>query len=247
MSRLDEQHEQQVRQFAGEIQSAAGAALQCVALYGSGAGEDWVSARSDVNTAIVLERVTTAALDALAPVVARWRKKGFALPLVVDAAYLRRACESFPMEIEDIRQRHRVILGADPFAGLTVERATLARELEQEAQGKLLRLRAFYLEHAGQPRRLEELMRDSLKSFLILLRHLVCLCRGQAPATHGETLAAGEALLGPLPSMRRVYALRQGGREGKRDLADLSRGYIAEVERLVAEIERKTETPDVGA
>jgi predicted nucleotidyltransferase len=234
--RLDDQRERLVQQFTADVRNALGASLRCVALYGSAAGDDWIPGRSDINTAIVVDGVTISVLDRLAAALAGWYRKGFALPLVVDPEYLRRACESFPMEIEDIRRRHRVVSGDDPFDGLHVERATLWRELEQEAHGKLVRLRAHYVGSAQRPQQLEQFLSDSIKSFLILLRHLAPLRDRPMPATEDEALSTGESLLGPLPSLRRALALRRGGRELKSGVAELARGYLEEVERLVAAI-----------
>jgi len=222
-----------LERFAQEVQAALGARLTSAVLYGSAASGEWIAGKSDINVALVLTAVDAAALDALAPVVARWRKRGFALPLVVDADYLRRACAAFPMEIEDLRRRHRVLAGSDPFAALQVDDATLRRELEQEAAGKLLRLRAFYLENAGAPAALEGLLRESAKTFLVLLRHLLHLRGIDEPHCYEDVLAAGEKELGPLPAMRRAFALRGSGVESAAALPELARAYLAEVERLV--------------
>ena len=229
---LDAKREADLRNFADEVKSALGTSLVGVVLYGSAAGDDWIAGSSDLNTAIALERVDVGALDRLAPLVARWRRKGFALPLVVDRDYLERACDTFPMEIEDIRRQHRVVAGSDPFAGLEPDEATLRRECEQEAFGKLLRLRAFYLEHADSKKALEQLMLESIKSFLVLLRHLLRLRGTEAPAAYGAVLSQGEKVLGPLPAMARVLSRRGGGRlDGT--TRELAREYVVEVERIV--------------
>jgi len=232
---LDNRTEAELRSFAEQVSGALGPALVGVVLYGSAAGEDWIAGSSDLNTAIVVEHLNVAALDTLAPLVARWRRKGLALPLVVDREYLERARDTFPMEIEDIRRQHRVIAGADPFTGLEPDEATLRRECEQEAYGKLLRLRALYLEHADSSKALEQLMLDSLKSFLVLLRHLLRLRGAPAPNGYGGVLAGGEMLLGPLPAMALLLSHRRGARitRGARELA---REYVAEAERIVAAV-----------
>ena len=148
MPRPDAAIEAQIAAFTRDAQAALGDRLQSLALYGSAAGEDWIANRSDLNVAIVVARVTPDVLEALVPVVARWRGKRFALPLIVDHEYLEAARDAFPMELDDIRRQHRVLAGADPFATLVVERAALRRQCEHEARGKLLRLRAQFLDAA---------------------------------------------------------------------------------------------------
>lgn len=229
---LDPRQEEALRSFSQQVADAVGASLIGVVLYGSAAGEDWVAATSDLNTAIALDRVTVAALDALAPIVARWRRKGFALPLVLDREYLERARDTFPMEIEDIRRQHRLLRGSDPFAGLEPDAATLRRECEQEAFGKLLRLRTLYVEHSDSPKALEQLMLSSLKSFLILLRHVLRLRGDEAPSSYAAVLVQGEKALGAFPAMSDLLA-RRGGRRLARGVRELAHDYLAEAERIV--------------
>jgi len=238
MPRPDASVEAQVAAFSRDVQAALGDRLLSLALYGSAAGEDWVRGRSDVNAAIIVTRVTLEVLEALVPVVTRWRPRGFALPLVADREYLDSARDAFPMELDDIRRRHRLLAGVDPFATLVVERAALRRQCEQEARGKLLRLRARFLEAAGRSEALEQLMVESLKSFLVVLRHLLRLRGVEDVDGYRDVLAAGARLLGPLPVMHRLLDHRTG--ETRLDAAALRAefgAYLAEVERIVAALD----------
>ena len=237
MPRPDAAVEAQIAAFTRDVQAALGDRLVSLVLYGSAVGDDWVT-RSDLNVAVVVPCVTLDVLEALVPVIARWRRKRLALPLVADREYLESARDTFPMELDDICRHHRVLAGADPFAALAVERAALRRECEHEARGKLLRLRALFLDAAGRPAALEQLMVESLKSFLVVLRHLLRL-RGAGEA-HGyrEVLAAGAGLLGPLPVMQRLLDRRAGdARLGAAALREEFGGYLAEVERIVAALD----------
>jgi len=238
MPRPDATVEAQITRFARDVEAALGASLVSIAVYGSAAGDDWIAGRSDVNTAIVTQAVTLAVLEALAPIVAGVRSRRFALPLVVDRALLDRARDAFPMELDDIRRQHRVLAGDDVFAGLVLEREALRRQCEHEARGKILRLRALFLEGADRPALLEPLMADSLKTFLVILRHLLRL-RG-VDGAHGypEVLAAGESLLGALPVMRRVLEHRSGAKRlGAATLRAEFGGYLADVERIVGALD----------
>lgn len=230
--------EAQIADFTRDVQAALGDRLLSLVLYGSAAGDDWVTNRSDLNVAVVVPRVTLEVLEALVPVITRWRGKGFALPLVADREYLESARDVFPMELDDIRRQHRVLAGTDVFATATVEPAALRRECEHEARGKLLRLRALFLESAATPAALERLMIESLKSFLVVLRHLLALRHAEIPAGYGGVLAAGEAVLGPLPTMRRLLAHRAGDtRLGAQALRAEFGAYLDEVERIVAAVD----------
>lgn len=238
MGALDARTEQQVARFAEQVQQALGARLLCLALYGSAAGDDWVGARSDVNLVVVVARVLLEVLDALAPVVAA-RPRVLALPLLLDPEYLDRARDAFPMELADLARQHRVLAGEDVLAAIRVAPAALRRECEQEARGKLLRLRTLYLETAGHPAALERVMVESLKSFLLVLRHLLHLHDGAGAASYDATLRAGEVAVGPLPVMRRLLDHRTGTAPlAARALRGEFGRYLEEVERIVAALDR---------
>ena len=236
MAALDARTEKAVERFAAQIEAALGPGLVCLALYGSAAGDDWVAGRSDVNLAVVVDGVSLEALDALVPVVGG-RPRGFAIPLVLDPEYLDGARDTFPMELSDLARQHRVLAGRDVLADIRVEPAAVRRQCEQEARGKLLRLRALYLETAGNPDALEQVMVESLKSFLIVLRHLVRL-RGSEAHGYASVLRDGEALVGALPVMRRLLGHRTGAAPlPARALRAEFRGYLDDVGRIVAALD----------
>ncbi len=234
MARPEARKERELGEFAADVQAALGERLLCLVLWGSAAGDDWSPDRSDLNTAVVVPRVTLAVLEALAPVVARWRPHGFALPLVVDRDFLARAADAFPMELDDIRAQHRLLAGTDLFTDVRVDPAAVRRQCEHEARAKLLRLRTLYLAGAADPAALERLMVESLKSFLVILRHLLRL-RGEHPGPgYADALGGGERVLGALPTLRALLARRAPGAVA----TQVEFGaYLAEVERIVAALD----------
>lgn len=232
---LDARAEATVARLVCELQAALGDRLVAAALYGSAATDDWMRGRSDINVAIVVTAADARTLDAIVPTMRRWRRQGGTLPLVLEPGFLARAGEVFPMEIADIAARHRVLVGEDPFAGLTVSIEALWRELAQEARGKLLRLRAGYLEAARSPGRLEALLLGSLTSYLTILRHLGRVELGLEPHGFAAAIEIGEQILGPLPAMHQLLEHRTApSRAGRRRLGATVADYLAEVERLVA-------------
>ncbi len=229
--------EKEIAAFTEEMRAALGDELACLVLHGSAAADEWVAGRSDINTAVVVPRVTYAVLERLAPLVVRWRERGFALPVVMDYEYLRRARDTFPMELDDISRQHRLLAGADLFANLTLDRDALRRECEREARGKLLRLRALFLE-VGRTPAVERLMVESVKSFIVVLRHLLRLRSADGGHGYAAVLAAGEALMGPLPTMRKVVAHRAGDQTLPPATLRAEFGaYLAEVERIVEAVD----------
>jgi hypothetical protein len=238
MGRPDERLERQITTFASEVAASLGDRLVCLALHGSAAGDDYVDARSDVNSVVVLRKVTMECLEALSPVVARWERRRFGIPLVLDEDFIARGADTFPMELEDIRRQHRLLSGSDVLKDIHIEPLALRRQCEQEARGKLLRLRALYLSTSGAPSALERLMLDSLKSILILLRHLIRLRGEDIGQSYTDALTHGTALLGPLPLMQSLLDHRRGvTRLVPRGLHAEFRAYLDEVERIVGALD----------
>src|SRR5436190_11725926 len=106
MPAADARLERDLAGFVGDVERALGDELLAVHLYGSAATGEWVRGRSDVNTVVVVRAVTSRVLDALAACLGRWRRRGFALPLVVEEEFFDRAADAFPMELDDARRVH---------------------------------------------------------------------------------------------------------------------------------------------
>jgi len=87
------------------------------------------------------------------------------------------------MEIEDMREAHDILLGADPFSGLATTLADLRRELEREIRGKLLRLRTEFVAAAASGKALEDLLLDSAGTFFVIFRAVLRLTGHTPPQT----------------------------------------------------------------
>ncbi len=238
MPASDARLERDLAGFVTEIERALGDDLVGVSLYGSAATDDWVRDASDVNTIVVVRAVTSRVLDALAGCVPAWRRRGFALPLVVEEEFFERAADAFPMELDDARRAHRTLRGPDLLAGVRIDRAQLRRQCEQEARGKLARLRARYLDAAARPADVEELLVRSVTSFLVILRHLLHLRGEETAFAYADVLAAGEHVLGPLPAFRRILERRRKtGRLSRGEVRDEFARYLGDAERIVAAVD----------
>ena len=158
-----------LERLATAVTEAAADNLVSLVLYGS-AASGIRGAQSDVNLLMVLRDASAAALHPLGPALRAWLRSGERAPLVFSLDGWRRAADVFPIEIEDIRQRHRVLRGTDPVAEVATTREDLRRELEREARGLLIQLRASYAAAAGDGKALAAVVRDSLRTVLVLFR-----------------------------------------------------------------------------
>jgi hypothetical protein len=235
---LDPKSEKAVAELAEGVRQVFGSDLVSLLLYGSAAGDDFVAGRSDFNFAIVLERVTHAHLKALHAHLPNWHKLGMATPLLLDRAFLRDARDVFPMELHDMKAQHRTLHGEDVLAGVTISGRYLRYQAEHEARSKLLRLRALYAEVGADRPRLEALMLDSVKSFVILMRNFVRLRAGSVHAHSENVIAEFERHFKVrVPTMLYLLRVRAGIEPLRDDVDALFSAYLEEVERLVSVID----------
>jgi len=237
---LDVRIEKTLTDFTRELCQLLGEELLTVALYGSAAGVNFVPGESDFNIAIVVKEVRFEILQKLQPRMATWHTRGFAVPLIVDREFLHRGGDVFPMEFSDIQKHHHLLWGEDVFQTLTISSRHLRFLAEYEARSKLLRLQALYFERADDSQRLRQVMLDSLKTFLTLMRHLLRL-QGDSDAQHyAEVLADFEHRFQiTFPRMRQLVAIRMGKRAWPEEPATVFfHGYLSDVQHLVKVIDR---------
>jgi hypothetical protein len=178
-------------------------------------------------------------LKKLHPHMTPWHKRGFAVPLIVDRNFLQHSRDVFPMEYSDIKEQHRTLWGDDVFGTLIIGGEHLRFLAEHEVRSRVLRLQALYLERAGDPPRLRQILLDSLKTFLTLMRHLLRLQGKSGVQNYAEVLSLFEQHFQlSFPEMHRLIAIRQGIRDWPHEPAtEFFREYLEDVQRFVALID----------
>jgi len=236
---LDGKAERAIGQVVEQVRQAFGPDLVTLVLYGSAAGDDYVPGRSDLNFAVVLTRITFAHLRALHRLLPGWHALGVSAPLFVDRAFLARARDVFPMEFFDIQGQHRVLFGEAVFATLGIDGHNLRYQAEYEARSKLLRLRVLYAEIGADTARLEALMQESAKTFVLVMKAVLRLRGLAVPVRYLDAVAAFEASLGAsFPTVRRAVAVKLGVERWSGPIDATVEPYLDEVERLVDIVDR---------
>src|SRR5579859_3523147 len=175
--------EKQITDFVNSLKQAAGANLECVALFGSAASGEFHANYSYINLLCVVRELSAAVLAKLAPTIVNWTKSKFPAPLIFSRAELEHSAHVFAIEMLDVRQRHRILYGEDIFSGMNVPMDRHRVQLEHELRTKLLTLRQSYIHVAGDDKRIRRLMLDSISAFSTLFRHTL-MAMGEQPAPH---------------------------------------------------------------
>ena len=227
-------------QLVSQLRAAYGTELRAVVLYGSAAAGEHIRKRSDYNVLVLAESLRLERLCAAAAVARAWAEGRNPAPMTMTPAEWRRSADIFPMEYADILDRHKILYGELPVAGLRVEPRFLRLQLEQEAMGKLLKLRQGILAAGGDEGRQIDLLAASLSTIMVILRAVVRL-HGERPATDNIALSktvAGYAGFDAAPFERVVRHVRGEQSISTAEVANVLGGYLNGMEELVAHLDR---------
>jgi hypothetical protein len=223
-----------------ELRALHGEALVAVLLAGEAAGPEYRPRVSPLRLVVVLSTLAPQALRGTRARAAAWRRRRVPAPLLLEAAGLERSLDVFPLELLELRDRHRTLFGrCEAIERLEVKPPHLRLELEEQLRGKLLHLVSAYLDAGPSPRLLRRLLLDSPPGFGVALRGLLRLRGGESeprPADPQALIHAVETRLGvELPALHRLEHLRRGEQPlARAELEPLFDAYLADVRRLVA-------------
>jgi hypothetical protein len=128
----------------------------------------------------IVDQLSAADLRACAGCRHRWQRAGLATPLLLGEREFGRSLDAFPFEFGAILDDYRVVHGADPFQGLSVDAADLRRACEVQVRSHLLHLREAFIETEGRGKEVAALIRRSAAPLAALLQNIRRL-DGSAP------------------------------------------------------------------
>jgi hypothetical protein len=220
------------------LKEAFGAELRAVVLYGSAAAGEHIAARSDYNVLVLVDSLSTERLRAASAVTQAWIKGGNPAPLTLTTGEWRASADIFPMEYADILERHRILHGDAPMAGMRVLPGDLRLQLEQQAMGKVLQLRQGAMAAGNDAGAQAALLAASLSAVMIVFRGVSRL-HGRVPPPAYDALAReiGElAQFDPEPFVRVVRHVRREQELQGSGATLVLGGYLAGMEQLVRHV-----------
>lgn len=232
--------EEHLNGLVQRLSSAAGQNLVSVVLHGSAAADDFQQEFSDVNVLGVVGELSVPAMQPLASVLAWWTGLGYPAPLFFTASELQAVADVFPIEMFDIKHRHRILHGKDAFQSLDVPMALHRVQLEHEIRTKLLLLRQHYLSVAGDDSKIGHLMLDSVSNFLALFRHTL-IALGETPPHHKAEVAqriAARLGFDPLPLQQLLDVRHHKAKAGTLDVNKVFAGYLRAIEAVVDAVDK---------
>jgi len=216
--------------LAVDLARVFGNRLRSVCVYGAHVDGDGAS--TPVSCLALVSSLTALDLDACGRAVHGWHRRGLATPLILPEQEFVRSVDAFPLEYAEMQRAHAHVYGHDPFDGLVIAREDLRRACETQVKSHLLHLREEYLEAAGRPLAVAELVQTSAPAFAALIRNVARLhgfdARDRSATTHEGARIAG------LPDhvVADVLSLEQPTGVTATDPARIFPEYLAAVEQL---------------
>jgi hypothetical protein len=179
--------------------------LRSLCVYGPHA--DGEGATGPISCLAIVSSLTSLDLEACGRAVHSWHRQNIATPLILPEHEFARSLDAFPLEYSEMQRAHAAVYGTDPFVTIAIAPEDLRRACETQVKSLLLHLREEYMEAAGRPAAVAELVQVSAPGFAALLRNVARLRGGALPASAGTHPMAAEAAP---PS--RAAATREGAR-----------------------------------
>ena len=225
----------------GDLQATHGENLAAVVLYGSAAAGDTSAQAADYNLLIALHHITPEDLRLAQAPTREWQRLGHPLPVYFTLGELHDAADVFPIEFQQMSRARVVLYGSDPFETLQLSDANLRHQTEYELRSKLIQLRRLYIPASVSVAQLCDLMGDSLTSFAKLFAAALTLSGSEPPVVKRDIVGAAVRQFGlDGEPFERIFDIRATGARPATEVEanDLFAAYLAQVERVVAAVDR---------
>lgn len=208
-------------------------------LYGSAACGEYDGDFSDLNILCVLRQVGVTELREAEPLFRWWRQKGNPAPLLLGEEEVRQSTDCFAIEFHDMKERRRVLSGADVIESLVIDDSFYRAQVEHELRAKLLRLRQKAAGALFDHEVLCRLLAQSVSTFSMLFRHALRICGHPVPNSRVAIVDEAERRFGidPAPLMT-ILALREK-RIGPKSVnaAELLEKYMTQISKVIAAVD----------
>ena len=175
LERLPSNTKTKLEELRDALVGALGEELQALVVYGSAVRGGFVEGRSDVDLLVVLRHDDRALLEKIGGALLLARTSARIESMLLRGDELQRAADVFPLLYDDVRSRHVLLHGEDPFAGLEISDVHRRLRIEQELRDARIRLRLVLSEAPLLPRLLNGAVARKVKQLRSPLHALLRL------------------------------------------------------------------------
>lgn len=220
--------------FLEKIKEVFGNNLYSVILYGSRANGSGASEKADHNLLIIVNDLDFKNIKALNMSIPKWVRAGNNPPVIFAKNRFLKSADVFPVDFFEMKDRHEILFGADPFENLEIGWANLRHQVEFELRAKILKLTDGYMRYYSHPSKLKGLLRDSFSPLIVILRNVIRLFEKNPSHKKIELInKLGEITHTDSSVMLTLLKLKDGDRETKKlDAINTAEDYITFLEKV---------------
>ena len=213
--------------------------LHTLYIYGSATTDDFNEKYSDINVAIILNDISIQNLIKARSCIKMLRKKNVTAPLFLTKEYIMDSLDSFPIEFLAIKSSHLTLKGDDFFADISIEPEHIRLQAERELKGKLLLLRASFLENIDRKNVLNALVVNSFSALIPVLKGILFFKGSEIPINALDVIKrASEVCEIDLSSFESAYKIKN------RYLKLKSEEFVTFFESYISAVDSLTEFVD---
>ena len=209
--RVPAHHRYVLARFVADLEAELSDNLYSVLLYGSAVRGSFNPDHSDLNVLIVLEASTPEAHRVISECIGRTRVE--IDPFVLTRPGFERSARAFAIKFDSIGRHYAVLSGADPIAGLSLDRDTAWFLCEQAVRNLRLRSVQTYIHSRRNGRRYMRYLEHVVPPMLTYLSEIQRLKGKDIPDDYVARLPVlAEAFELPLENLQQLIELRDESR-----------------------------------
>lgn len=240
MANTPKKPEDAFAEITHDFKKVFGDDLISIILYGSGAGDNYLPGKSDLNFLISLSEQGIDNLDQAIDIVTKWKKKNVAIPFFMTKSYINSSLDSYPIEFLNMQKSYITVFGEDVLKELSFDPRFLRLQCEKELKGKILHLREGFLETEGNDKRIRNLIKISLTAFIAIFKALLYLAEVEIPGDRREVINSVSEKFGINAG---VFLKCADIKEDKRsfsssEIKEIFKAYLMEVRKLSGIIDK---------
>jgi len=219
-------------EIIASFKKALGDEVQSIALYGSGASEEYRPGKSDLNFLVIVTERGMANIARFHGEVKGWQKKGVAIPLIMTRSFLEKVRDVYPVEFLTMRRHHVQVFGEDVLQSLAIDRDSLVLQVKREIKGKIINLQQGYIGSQGDWKALRELIISSFIAFLSLFQAILHFQNKEIPTGRRQTIHDACMIMGVNEDvfLKCLEVKEEGGKH--KDIEVLFKKYMEEAEKI---------------
>lgn len=161
--------------FVKELEDILGDNLTSVIMFGSQVSVEPEDLKSNINLMVILEHLTADDLKNISKPVKQWIKAKNPIPVVMGKAEWYSSFDVYALEYSDIKEKHRVLYGANLAKDINVDKHYLRLQCESELKSLYLKFRNHYVLDMNSDRKMREVADNVIKTLLVIFRGVIRL------------------------------------------------------------------------